>query len=516
MDPVTLGMAKADAKKRYLPGSPARQNGFMKGQVPITTRLMASQSIQDSGMISNGTDTQKFNRLKVQVTADATDLRLVLGNYYYGLAGPNPITVTAAIETVGPSVSYPVTVNGSRTIAIPADGVVVTDPVPVWVTQGDTLWLRTFVSVAAGQKWPLTGFYWQSGDCVTADGDLTAGTGVTGVASPNLASAYVRSYAPVAVLGTPSVTPKAVFGLFGDSIEVGMNDKFNDVHRGWAERALNGLHPYVNLSRHTEAMAHVVPQPFAGTSGSFMPLAYQHKMRLLSGCTHVLTNYGTNPLGDGTAINQQNWVKFWTDLARRGMKTWQGTIMPRTTSSDRWLTLEGQTTTSGETTRVELNTWLRDGAPLVAGAPVAVGTSGAARCAVHSVSGAVVSPASGPATHPLKGVLDLADSQESARNSGKWKFDTSSVGVVTSGSTAVTGVSDPTWTIGDYIGGPGIAANTSIVGISGTTLTLSAAATATNAAATLIHPFTGDGLHPGKIGHVVASAAVPVTAIVNT
>lgn len=63
----------------------------------------------------------------------------------------------------------------------------------------------------------------------------------------------------------------------------------------------------------------------------------------------------------------------------------------------------------GTGNREKLNDWLRDGSPLVDGAPAAIGTVGALRM--------------GQAGHPLYGLFEVADVVETARNSGRWKTD---------------------------------------------------------------------------------------------
>ena len=93
------------------------------------------------------------------------------------------------------------------------------------------------------------------------------------------------------------------------------------------------------------------------------------------------------------------------------------TLLPVSTSTDGWQTLDGQTAT--RTDRVHFNQWLRDGAPLSGGAPVAVGTAGADRCPVAQ-NGVIIREAEG-AGHPLAGVTDIADAVESSQDSGLWK-----------------------------------------------------------------------------------------------
>lgn len=153
-------------------------------------------------MLSNGTDTASFQRLKCAVTAPASDLRMVLANFYWGIPGPNAITVTAAIETA--TAAYPLTFAGKLAANLDPDAQLISDPgcVPVTVAKGDTLWLRTYVSVTAGQKWPWAAYHWQTGEVVSITlGDKTNATGTQG---GSLASVYVRAYAPAAVLGVPA------------------------------------------------------------------------------------------------------------------------------------------------------------------------------------------------------------------------------------------------------------------------------------------------------------------------
>jgi hypothetical protein len=173
--------------------------------IPVVTRVSASMDYQDSSALSNGTDLASFQRLEVKVTAAASDLRMLVANYYWGLPGLNQITVTAAIETA--TATYPLTFAGKAAAVLDPDAALFSDPgcVPVIVAQGDALFLRTYVSVAsAGQKWPISAFYWQIGaeTVSTTVGDKTTTSGTSGAGA--LSNIYVRAFAPAAVLGVPA------------------------------------------------------------------------------------------------------------------------------------------------------------------------------------------------------------------------------------------------------------------------------------------------------------------------
>lgn len=80
-----------------------------------------------------------------------------------------------------------------------------------------------------------------------------------------------------------------------------------------------------------------------------------------------------------------------------------GTDVPYTSSTDGWTTVAGQTATD-VAWRDAINGWLRDGAPLLEGAPALSGGAGAVRA--------------GDAGHPLIGVCDIAAAVEVSNPSG--------------------------------------------------------------------------------------------------
>jgi hypothetical protein len=148
------------------------------------------------------------------------------------------------------------------------------------------------------------------------------------------------------------------------------------------------------------------------------------RLRAAAYTRHALSCFGRNDIAVRTSAQiMGDFVTIWRMFNRRGPKVWQTTVTPRTNSTDGWATVGNQTIASAseETKRLAINDWLRDGAPVVAGAVAAVGTSGASRAAVYSAAGTLVTPASGPSGNPLAGVFDICDVVETARNSGIWK-----------------------------------------------------------------------------------------------
>jgi hypothetical protein len=119
------------------------------------------------------------------------------------------------------------------------------------------------------------------------------------------------------------------------------------------------------------------------TSGKFNLNSHRYRrMQVIQGATHAICEYGVNDLSVSFASVATNLVTTWKLLADRGMKVYQTTITPFTTSTGGFTTTANQTIASGirsNTVRVSINDWIRAGAPVNATtlAPVAVGTSGA-------------------------------------------------------------------------------------------------------------------------------------------
>jgi lysophospholipase L1-like esterase len=213
-------------------------------------------------------------------------------------------------------------------------------------------------------------------------------------------------YAPHAICGMPKgltgKRPPQVF-VWGDSIAEGSGDSgappWGTYDQGWIRRGLNNQIPYVWAARSgTGVLNFNANAKRRGTA------------TLMAGCTHAIEAFGANDLGVTTlATYQATRLDLWNLMASRGIKVFATTVTPRTDSTDSWATTTNQTTKAWESSRVTFNDWLRGGAPLVAGAPVAVGTTDAV--------------IAGQAGHPLFGCIDTADAVESARNSGFWRVN---------------------------------------------------------------------------------------------
>jgi hypothetical protein len=113
------------------------------------------------------------------------------------------------------------------------------------------------------------------------------------------------------------------------------------------------------------------------------------------GATDLIHEFGHNDLypgSDSLATLQAEEISSWKFCGTKVGRVWQTTLTPKTTSTDSFATTANQTISkSGQNTvRTDFNDWLRDGAPMSGNSAAAVGTSGAARYAIYSGAGALV------------------------------------------------------------------------------------------------------------------------------
>lgn len=337
----------------------------------------------------------------------ATGIRLAYSNFYNDSSGsetdgPNEITVTAGLEYPNTQVFW-VTFGGQRSVTIQPGATVLSDPVGVTFPKGVLVRSRTYVVPADGGKFPRGGFITNQ---TTAEGnnyaspagdDLTApGSSVASGSGTNQ-----RVFGPSMILGVPIDPGKAVAGLVGDSIMSGNGDS----SRGLFQRGLADNYSFQKIAFPGEGFHGVVNTHGAG---------FYRRMSMLAtvNVSHLICNYGVNSLNSATI--QQDAVSAWARLAYLGRPIYVTTLTPQTSSTDSWATVGNQTILDAtkETCRLAYNAWVRDGAPVLAGAPAAVGSAAAGTSRI------------GEAGHPTTGAagfLEVADLAESARDSGKWR-----------------------------------------------------------------------------------------------
>lgn len=384
MDVVTLGMAKAASKRA--------SDAIVKrtALIPVASR----GNVYTSGL-SNGTDTSMTSKTSHKAVHDITEVRLVYGNFYNAAgvetAGPNDISVKFAIQVTTDTYRVRGTFGSKRTVVIEPGTRATSDPIPVDIKAGESFFVYTYVSVAsAGMKWPQ-GLQTQSPE---SEGRVV-GVDYTDTGTVTIGSFF--SYAPMQLLGRPPKADTISLGGIGDSIMAGSGD--SNTHGFWA-RGISG-----NMSEQRTAYAGEQASGFVRRDLS------QYRLPLLASATHIVCELGINDVKGAVplATLQAFILTIWNKAKRRAPKVYQTTLTPVSTSTDAWATTGNQAVTANETVRVGFNNWVRAGAPIdpATGAAVAIGTSGALLA--------------GATNHPLAGHIELADTVETARNSGIWK-----------------------------------------------------------------------------------------------
>lgn len=308
-----------------------------------------------------------------------TNLRLVYGNP----AGTDPYQVRATLETPA---GRRVTFGGSATGTVPVKGFLVSDPVAVTVKPGQPFYTRTYTALTGTTAGDWQAIFDLSPD--RAEWVVTGDATEPGTPGSGIASTGWNLRAPLQVQADAPASQVSI--LYGtDSIgQASLNP--------WTVRFADRVQ---------------VPWQAAGLGGEAM--LYLPSVRAfrygpdLTPFTIYVCQYGANDMAQ-TGASQAQYIEHWTWVANQGVKVIQSTVLPHTSGDAS--TLAGQTPNAEkEIKRVPFNTWLRDGAPMVSGAAVAPGTSGALRA--------------GQAGHPLWKVADAAAQVESSLNSGKWRVD---------------------------------------------------------------------------------------------
>lgn len=471
-------------------------------------------------------------RVPVWIAAACTDLTFTWQNFFSSTLTDTDngtvVPINASVE-IGATI-YRLTFGGQITGTMQGGGSITCDPLAVDIAAGTQVYVRTFVN-ATNWYGNHRAFYAGAGGFTTTT-DLTA-PGSTTIADQTTGQ---RLLGPVSANGHPVVSTPSVL-IAGDSIASGQSDgglTFALTGKNTAFAALGGggfiarALTAAGIGSVNAALPSDTIQNFVGISGHF------RRLTLAATCTSAICEYGRNDLTGGRTLAQvqADLITAWGMFVNRGLRTFQTTITPLSTSTDNFITVVNQTVgnAGAETSRVAFNTWLRDGAPMIGTAPQAVGATGStvARCNVYGTTGALVTAASG-AAHMLYGIFDVADAAESSRNSGLWKASLLNRTVVdavttlngfncTAADWGAVGSNDNGRTI--IIGGAGTSGATfaaTVAGVnSGTSIGLATSTpTAVNpATASLYDAYTLDGTHPQPYGSVAVAGAINTAALI--
>jgi lysophospholipase L1-like esterase len=301
---------------------------------------------------SGGTNTQCMGQQGLNTFFPFTDPILVFTNWGVGGASggeyvPSPtgtMTLTASVSQS--SNFYQATKNGSASFTVASNATLFTDPVSCEIASGTPLFVRWFMQMGAGNKWPR-GYQCFSG--VRAD-NITEGTALTDLTMGGAMSfSSGADYGISGLLGITQ-TPKLAIACIGDSIMWGQGDDATGLatptsltgdgngNWGWLQRAaFNSNVPCLVLAR-------------SGDQASLNLAPNCKKRRLLTGPSGPIVDWVVLMLGVNDATNGQTYTQLKTNLTsiitalhNHGVKVCLCTISPRTTSTDSWATTANQT-----------------------------------------------------------------------------------------------------------------------------------------------------------------------------
>lgn len=290
-----------------------------------------------------------------------TGARLVFNNWLSDTVvsekdGPNDITVSAALEYSG--VTYPIYFGGAKSVLLPAGApFVMSDPMGLELPAGAVTWIRTTVTISAGQFWPKGVYVSVSGEgSVDSNNSATQIYG-TGALSPTGGVNSAWAYTALAMLGIPAKATPAVL-VIGDSITAGSGESSGTTaEHGFALRGL------VNATN---------PVPWAqvargGDMASQGTMALTpRRLTVADYATHALCALGTNDLASAgltAAQTQAALTVLWTRLKAHGLKITASLVMPRIQSTTDSYATPGNMTPypgfeTGGAKRDPLNAWI--------------------------------------------------------------------------------------------------------------------------------------------------------------
>lgn len=462
------------------------------GSLPVVSTRSSRQS--QGSLIANISGNA---RTAHKLTVSVPEIKLVYANWCGAeTSGSGDMTFTASIEYPLGTILGQVTFRGSKTAVLSPDGIIVSDPFEVDVSANEFIYVRTHWDTPTSWPQVRTAFPADNEGGENSSSALTDKT-----LSGTISATQAAVFCPSAIIGAPvsGATAKWV-AILGDSIANGQGDYGTSVlTSGYIARALDPASiPYVSVARGGE------------TSASFNSTS-RRRRQLTASPDYVYDEYGTNDVYSAATLAtvQANALLRWTRYANRGAKVFTQTISPRATSTDAFTTISGQTSSSGNTVRVNYNNWVRDGSPIDATTKVAVAVGTSSNVLRAGAAGHPLGINSGLA--PL-GYVEIADVMESSRDSGKWKIPSPAVsgtGDTTSGSATITNVT-AIFVNGQAISGSGIPAAATVVSGGGTsTIVISQNATATATGVALTAALTVDGTHPAPAMHALMAAALP-------
>jgi len=337
----------------------------------VRTRVCGTRSFVlnagfNNAMAGGGIVQTETSYYAMITTDDVSDLQVGFTNPTNGIE----TKIKVAIDVGG--TIYKLHFNGNRFATVSIGGVIFTDPLGFFIPKGTTVKVRTFADAGTGLNLRANrtnlnvGLGGSTASSDLADSGTIGDQGTCNIFGPSLL---------IGKCSNPAVL------VLGDSIANGSSG-FED-EGGWPVRAFG-----TSIARNPGNNANVLLLAIgAGRMPMLKDADRYWRGQLYKYCDIAICNFGANDVnqtGDTVATISANYLSLWNDLSRRGLKVWQGTVTPVTTSTDSWATTGNQTAVK-QSTFAGVNNYIR------------------------------TTPS------PLTGYIEIADAVMTARDSGIWK-----------------------------------------------------------------------------------------------
>lgn len=355
-------------------------------------RVGSFARVNNRDVQSNGTDTSQTSRLKFYNAYFLNEISLIYNNdWAYGSTNTTGDSITIEVSLEYPAGTFKrITFNGANSVVIPYGTQVECDPIGVTIPNNTYYWIRTYTSVTAGQRWINTH---------ATDAGYTEGVvlNTNSVVSGTITNSTTNCFGPSVIFGSNN-NKRYSFFCTGDSIAFGVGDSgFTSMGFTFGGGLFGRTLGPTSATIHTQI-------PGGGVAG-FITNRGRRLLDLASTCDFHLSNYGTNDISGGAtfATVAQNLCNLWFLVLSKGIKSYHSTILPRTNVSN--------VPIATEPVRLQVNAWLRDGAPIDIDTQTyaVVGSSGASIVRV------------GDLLHPVIYIFELAYLAEASPDSGTWK-----------------------------------------------------------------------------------------------
>lgn len=310
---------------------------LQKNQQTARLRCCSTRSFFKDAVTSTLAVQTQTSIFHVKTTSDVSDLQVVYANP----VSSNPVTIKVAVDIGG--TIYKVFFAGERNKLIEAGAVVISDPVGFPVAKGTLVKIRTYADAGIGNviKANNTNYDTSGGGSVDSVDYADSGT-IT------LKSAHI--FSPNFLIG---ICDDPCLLVIGDSISEGYNG-WQGFLAGWIRdhfggKTANGYH--VGLNANILQFSKNGLATNAIRNGSFAQTRQLFRFADVALIELGVVNMGAAGMTEETQ-------QLWDDLDAIGLRVWQTTITPRSTSTDGWATIENQTASNLSSTTT-FNEWVR-------------------------------------------------------------------------------------------------------------------------------------------------------------